>query len=97
MFARLSIVQCSIENVDKAIKIYEENVITAAKSQEGFINAYLLTDRKAGKGIGSTFWENADDDDANEQSGYYQEQLNKFKDIFTAPPVREGYNVSIEV
>jgi len=33
---------------------------------------------------------------ANEQSGYYQEQLNKFKDVFAAPPVREGYEVSFQ-
>ena len=96
MFARLVLVQVSIENVNKAIKIYKESVIPAAKSQKGFRGAYLLTDRKIGKGIGMTLWESEQDATANEQSGYYQEQLNKFKDISTAPPVREGYEVSVQ-
>ena len=96
MFARLVLVQVSIENVNKAIKIYEESVIPAAKSQKGFRGAYLLTDRKTGKGIGMTLWESEQDATANEQSGYYQEQLNKYKDIMTAPPVREGYEVSVQ-
>jgi len=60
-----------------------------------FHGVYLLTDRKTGKGIGITLWESEDDAIANEQSGYYQEQLNKFKDVFTALPVREGYEVSL--
>jgi len=96
MFARLSVVQVSIEKVNEAIKIYEESVIPAAKSQKGFRGAYLLADRKTGKGIGMTLWENEQDATANEQSGYYQEQLNKFKDISTAPPVREGYEVVVQ-
>ena len=97
MFARLSVVQVSIENVNRAIKIYKESVIPAAKSQKGFCEALLLTDRKTGKGIGLTLWENEEDAITNEQSGYYQEQLNKYKDIMTAPPVREGYEVSVQV
>jgi len=28
--------------------------------------------------------------------GYYQEQLEKFKGVFSAPPVREGYEVSVQ-
>jgi hypothetical protein len=33
---------------------------------------------------------------SNEQSGYYQEQLYKFKELFAAPTVREGYEVSVQ-
>ena len=33
---------------------------------------------------------------ANEQSGYYQEQVGRFKDFFTAPPVQEGYEVVVQ-
>jgi heme-degrading monooxygenase HmoA len=96
MFARLTIVQTSIDKLDETMKIYEESVLPAAKSQKGFRGAYMLTDRKTGKGISITLWDSEEDAIANEQSGYYQEQLNKFKDFFTAPPVREGYEVSIQ-
>ena len=43
-----------------------------------------------------TIWDTEEDAMANEQSGYYQEQVSRFKDIFKAPPVREGYEVSVQ-
>jgi len=96
MFARLTIVQIKIDKIDETIKIYEESVIPAGRAQKGYRGAYLLTDRKTGKGISVALWDSEDDLIAGEQSGYYQEQLNKFKDIFAAPPVREIYEVSLQ-
>jgi len=96
MFARLTIVPVKIDKIDETVKIFKENVVPAAKSQKGFRGAYQLIDRKTGKGISITFWDSEDDAIANEQSGYYQEQLSKFKDCFAAPPVREGYEVTLQ-
>ena len=96
MFARLTIFQVNINKLDETMKIFEESVIPAAKSQKGFHGAYLLTNRKTGKGVSISLWDGEEDAIANEQSGYYQEQVGKFKDFFTAPPVREGYEVSIQ-
>jgi len=95
MFARLTIVQTKVDKTDEAVKVTEESVIPAAKSQKGFVGAHLLTEPN-GKGVFITFWETEEDAIANEKSGYYQEQLAKFKDMFTAPPVHEGYNVSLQ-
>jgi heme-degrading monooxygenase HmoA len=95
MFARLTIVQLKIDKIDEAVKLYGESVVPAAKSQKGYRGIYLLTDRETGKGVSIALWDSEEDAIANEQSGYYQEQVNKFKDIFTAPPVREGYEVNI--
>ena len=96
MFARLTIVQVKIDKLDETIKIYEDSVVSAAKSQKGFQGAYLLTDRNTGKGISCTLWDSEEDAVANEQSGYYQEQIGTFKDVFTATPVQEGYEVSVQ-
>jgi len=96
MFARLTIVQTKSDKFDDALKIYEESVIPTFKSQKGYRGAYLLTDRKTGKGVAISLWDSEDDAIANEQSGYYQEQLSKFKEVFAAPPVREGYEVSLQ-
>jgi len=96
MFARLTIVQVKIDKQDECVKIFDEGVIPGAKSQKGFCGGYLLTDRETGKGISMTLWDSEEDAIANEQSAYYQEQVAKFKDFFTAPPVREGYEVSIQ-
>lgn len=96
MFARLNLNQVSVENVDAVIRIWEDNVLPVTRSQKGFCGAYLLTDRKTGKGISITLWESEEDAAATESTGYYQAQLDKFKSVFIVPPVRVGYEVSSE-
>ena len=96
MFARITIVQMKEGKADEAINIYKDNVVPAAKSQKGYKGAYLLTDRDTRKGMSITIWDTEENAAANEQSGYYQEQVGRFKDIFGAPPVREGYEVSVQ-
>ena len=95
-FARLTITQSNMESFDEMVKLYRESVVPAAKSQKGYLGIMLLTDRTTGKAISIAIWESEEDAIANEESGYYQEQVAKFKDYFTAPPVREGYEVSIK-
>jgi len=95
MFARLTIVQTKADKMDEAVKVTKESVLPAAKSQKGFVGAHLLTE-PSGKGVFITFWKTEDDAIANETSGYYQQQLAKFKDLFAAPPIHEGYNVALQ-
>ncbi len=33
---------------------------------------------------------------AGESSGYYQQQVAKFKDLYGAPPAREVYEVTVQ-
>jgi heme-degrading monooxygenase HmoA len=96
MFARLTIVQVKVDKIDEVVKIYGDNVVPAAKSQKGYKGILMLTDRKTGKGISIGMWESEQDAIANEISGYYQQQVGRFKDHFTKPPVQEGYEVSIQ-
>ncbi len=96
MHARLTIVQMKPDLIDETAKLYEDSVIPAAKSQKGFRGAYLLSDSKSGKGVSITLWDSEEEANANEKSGYYQDQVNIFKEYFTAPPVREGYEVSVQ-
>ena len=96
MFARFTIVQVNPDKVDEVIKLYEESVVPAAKSQKGYRGAYLYTDRKTGKGYSISLWDSEEDAIANEQSGYYKEQVGKFAEYLTAPPVQEGYEVSVQ-
>jgi quinol monooxygenase YgiN len=95
MHARITIVQIRPDSLDKAIEIFRESVIPAAKAQKGYHSLHLLTDPATGKGISIGFWESEAEALANEQSGYYQEQVGKFKDIMVAPPIRESYEVSV--
>ena len=95
MNARVTIVQVLPGKVDVAVDLYRDSVVPAAKQQKGCEGVYLLTDRNTGKGISITLWETEADMVAGENSGYYQQQLAKFKDVFGAPPVREAYDVSV--
>ena len=96
MFARLTIFQVKTDKLDETIKNWKERDIPEHKSEKGYRGAYLLTDRKTGKGVSITLWDSEEDAIANEQSGYYKEQISKFKDCFAASPVREGYEVSLQ-
>jgi heme-degrading monooxygenase HmoA len=96
MFARITSMDIKVERIDQAVKIYEHSVIPAARSQKGFLGAYLFSDRKTGKGISLTLWKSEGDAIANERNRYYQEQLVKFIDFFQSPPIREGFEVSVK-
>ncbi len=96
MYARVTITQILPGKTDEAIRVYRDSVVQAAKHQKGSKGAYLLTDRKTGKGISIALWETEADMTASETGGYYQQQLAKFKDLFGAPPVRESYEVSLQ-
>lgn len=95
MNARATIVQILPSKVDEAVDLYRDSVVPAARQQKGFKGVYLLTDRNTGKGISITLWETVADMTAGENSGYYQQQLAKFKDVFGAPPAREASEVSV--
>jgi uncharacterized protein (TIGR02246 family) len=95
MFARLTIAQIKSGKMDELAKIYAEGIVPAAKSQNGYQGAYLLTNEEAGKAISITVWDSEADAIANEQSGYYKEQVAKAAPCFSAAPVREGYEISV--
>ena len=97
MFARLTTVQVKKERMDEAIRFYRESVVPVAKSQIGFVAAYLLADRKRAKGVSITFWDSEENAVANEKSGYYLEQVTKFLGYFSAAPIAEDYEVAIQV
>ena len=96
MFARFTIVQMKEDKLDEAIKLYEDSVVPGTKSQKGFCGIYLFTARKTGKGYSISLWDSEEDAVANEQSGYYKQQVGKFAEHFSAPPVQEGYEVSVK-
>ncbi|HMD87934.1 MAG TPA: antibiotic biosynthesis monooxygenase [Anaerolineaceae bacterium] len=96
MYAGIVFVQFLPGKMDEAIRIYRDDVVPAAKQQNGYIAHYLLTDRKNNKAISIALWETEADMTATKTSGHYQQQLAKFKDIFAAPSMREDYEVSVQ-
>jgi len=96
MYAILTKVQQDTDRLDDAIKVFEVSVVSAAQIQKGFKGIYLLTDRKTGKAISLSLWESKEDAVDCEQSGYFQAEMNKFKEFCLGPPELESYEVSLK-
>ena len=96
MIARVTRFQVNVDKLDETRKSFEESVIPAVKLQKGYRSGYLLTDRKTGKCLSIAFWDSEEDAIADEQSGHFQERVNMGKEFFTAPPIRELYEVAIK-
>ncbi|MDH4195830.1 MAG: hypothetical protein OEW05_00325 [Candidatus Aminicenantes bacterium] len=97
LFARVTSFLLAKDRVDEAVRLYRTSVVPAARSQKGFRGAFLLVDRASGKGQSITLWTSENDAAANEAGRYYQEQLAKFLTFYTAPPIREGFELALEV
>ncbi len=95
MYARNTIFYVHMDRIDEGAKLYRKSFIPEAKKQKGYCGDLLLIDRKTGKGSSITFWKSEKDALANEENLFYQEQLVKFITFFSAPPIREGYEVLI--
>jgi heme-degrading monooxygenase HmoA len=67
MYARLSILEGSPENIDESLRQVREQVVPQAKQQEGFKGMIALGDRQSGKTLGITFWESEEAMRASEE------------------------------
>lgn len=93
MHARILRIHTSVDQIDAAAMLFEESVVPLGKNQSGFKGAQFLADRKTGSGVLITLWETEEDMLASERSRFFQEQVAKFIGYFTAPPIRESYEV----
>jgi heme-degrading monooxygenase HmoA len=83
-------------NVGEAVRIYQERVIPAAREQEGFRGALMLTDPETGEGLSISLWNSEEDMHASEASGFYHRKLGELEDFFISTPVRKHYEVSAQ-
>ena len=93
MYARLLKMHTRVDQIEQAAMIFEESVIPLCKDKEGYRGSYFLADRKTGDCLPITLWENEKAMQETEKSRFFQEQVVKFMDLFTSPPVREAYEV----
>lgn len=97
MHARVTTLEIQLGKAGEVIHIFRDMVVPAAKEVKGFQGAWLLTDPAANKIISVTLWETEADLAAGETSGFYREQVGKVAGLVAAPPVREAYEVSVQV
>ena len=96
MYARVVTVYILPDRLDEAIKIFRDSISPASKQQKGNKGGYLLTDHTTGKAVSIAFWETEADMAAGEAGGYLREQIAKIASAFTATPITEHYEVSVE-
>jgi hypothetical protein len=94
MYGRLTRIQVRVERVEHTVKIFKESVVPAAKQQKGYRGIFLFMNTITGEGTTLALFDSEKDCLASEENHYYQEQLVKVMNFFTAPPVREGYEVA---
>ncbi len=97
MHARVVSMEVLPMNVAEAVRIYRDSVVPAAKEEQGFSGALLLTDQDTGEGVSISLWESEDDMHASEASGYYHRKLDQLDALFISTPVRKHYEVSVQV
>jgi heme-degrading monooxygenase HmoA len=98
MYARLVTLQLAPETIDDAIELYRDSVMPAAQQEPGFKGGRLLVDRATSKAISVVLWATeADILETGAGSAYFQEQIAKFGQLFTAPPVAEHYEIAVFV
>ena len=98
MYARVTLAQLQPGKIDELLQFLGQHVVPAAQAQQGFKGLLLLTDETTNKGIAVALWETETDLVASEESsGYYTVQLARGAHFFAAPPVRETYQVTLQV
>jgi heme-degrading monooxygenase HmoA len=83
-------------NVAEAVRIYQDRVVPAAREQEGFRGALMLTDPGSGEGLSISLWNSEEDMHASEASGFYHRKLSELEAFFISTPVRKLYEVSAQ-
>ena len=94
MVARVTTVKVKPEDVEEAVRLFDESVMPAAEQEEGFMGALLLT-REDGRALVIDLCDTVEHMRANEHSGFYQSQVAKFADKIIDRPSRAFYDVSV--
>jgi heme-degrading monooxygenase HmoA len=69
MFARISTLEGSPEQVDQGLRNVREQVLPFMQQQDGFKGFIALSDRQSGKVIGVSLWESEQAMRASEEAG----------------------------
>jgi heme-degrading monooxygenase HmoA len=68
MFARVSTFRGALDQTAEGIRVAREQILPAARLQDGFRGIYLLFDSESGESIALTLWETKEDMRASEEA-----------------------------
>ena len=92
-FSRVIIGRVDPNKYEEAFALFTDNIIPAAREQEGFRGANLFSNPRTGKFISTTIWKTEEDMISSDKSGYLKGQLDKVANLFTEQPVIDHYRV----
>ena len=92
MHARVVRWQVDDEQRERSKQIWNE-VMNDAGAVQGFCGGYLLGAGDDDRVMSVTLWESEDDMLRTEQSGWWQQQVDRFRGVMRGAPVREHYAV----
>ena len=94
MVARVTQVRVNPEDMAEAIRLFDESVLPAAEQEEGFMGALLLV-RDDGRALAIDLCDTREHMQANEHSGFYQQEITKFAGKIVDHPTRHIYDVAV--
>lgn len=68
MFARVSTFRGPVDQTAEGIQVAREQILPAARLQDGFKGIYILFDRASGESLALTLWDTEDDLRASEEA-----------------------------
>jgi hypothetical protein len=96
MFARVTTLQIQPGRLDEFLRFFQDSIAPAAAAQPGFGGITLMTDARLGRVVAFGLWDTEADLLASE-GAYYQTKLGEVSGLLAAPPLREAYEVSLQV
>ncbi len=95
MYAQLITLSIKPEKLDEVLKLYQDYINPEIRSSKGYRAFYLLVDREKSKAVSVTVWDDRAAAEASEEAHLYLEQRAGYP-LYSAPPVREGFDVAVQ-
>ena len=95
MHARMTTIRTQPGKMEQALVIARDSIAPHAEEQPGFKSLVALTDPESGELVFISLWETAEDLEASENSGYYEEHLPSVRDRGAGQADREAFEAHI--
>jgi len=95
VYSRVTLLEIDTVRIDleSALELFRERVLPQVREQPGYEGIYVLTTPE-GKVLIMSLWE-TEEAAAGDYRGIYDAQLERYMTLFSAPPGRERYEVSL--
>lgn len=96
MHARVTLIEIDPVRigVDEAVALFRDQVLSRLTAEPGYRGVYVLANPE-GQGVLVSFWDTAEQAEAEGEQGLYPALLAEYVTLFRAPPGRASYAVAL--